>query len=102
MLRVGKLLGPFIAHAVAGLSADLASQEEMSGTPRKGQVIWSGLLNIHHKCHWVILALPLGSQMWSVSPMTSQREQRESGIPWGLLLASRDTVLWSAQGTMTV
>lgn len=65
VLRVGKLLGPFIAHAVARLSADLASQEEMSGTQRrKGQVIQSGLLNIHHKSHWVILALPLGSQMW--------------------------------------
>lgn len=95
VLCVGKLLGPFIAHAVAWLSADLASQGEMSGTLRKkGQVIWSGLLNIHHKSHWVILVLPLESQMWSVSLMTSQSEQRESGIPWELLLlASRDTVL---------
>lgn len=92
-LCVGKLLGPFIAHAVAQLSADLASQEEMSGTLRKGQVIRSGFLNIHHKSHRVILALPLESQMWSVSLMTSQSEQRESGIPWGLLLASQDTVL---------
>lgn len=93
MMCVGKLLGPFIAHAVAGLSADLASQEKMSGTQRKGQVIRSGFLNIRHKSHWVVLALPLGSQMWSVSLMTSQREQRESGIFGGLLLASRDTVL---------